>query len=174
MFPVVGYCGCQSGSGTGFPLCRPWYNLTPSFSHVGKCWKIRNFFTFFTFIRNHSLIIYNTIMDIIFWLKKKKGYGSGWAGAGADPDQHPPKLCRSDRIRIRNTGNLYKCPDLWLLKIYFAFFIWETDKGKIISCIKTFVLAGPLATASMDAIREAPSAFCVNTVTGYRTLESKL
>ncbi len=35
---------------------------------------------------------------------------------------------------------------------------------KIISYIKTFVLAGPLATASMDAIREAPSTFCVNTV----------
>ncbi len=42
-------------------------NPTPSFTHVGKCWKTRNFF----YIYSHlfvviGIIIYNIIMNIIF------------------------------------------------------------------------------------------------------------
>ncbi len=103
------YCGCRSGSGIGFPFYADRDTILPQ---VLLMLENKKFF----YIYSHlfvviGVIIYNIFMDIIFgW--RKKAYGSRLAGDSADPDQPPTELCRADRIRIHNTGNRYKCPDL--------------------------------------------------------------
>ncbi len=119
-------CWCRSSSGSDFPFLRPIrIRIRPQvllmLENVGK---YEFFLHFVTFIRRHRVIILN-IMDIIvnflekcivyyIWLKKKIDTDPYWQALDADPDQDQPlpQLCRSDRIRIHNTGNWYKCRNL--------------------------------------------------------------
>ncbi len=67
--------------------------------------------TWWVKILNIMDIILNFLENCIvqyIWLKKKMGTDPDWQALDADPDQDQPlpKLCRSDRIRIHNTGTV--------------------------------------------------------------------